>query len=383
MGLYHLVPPLRHAPDDATAQPLGVFVMATTYRDLLAALYNAPPTSYARMQPAGSSKKYLKIYHPLTERIGELHWNAKITVAAPLTGADGLSKVAAADFDHGGAAAICDTICAATTLGFRAIGMVATGGVDGHDGGHVWLLFDQATEPPRLRAVMRRVTEQAKRQTYELYPSGKALRLPFGRHTWTGQRGMMCLPNGQRFDLDEHLQCQAALEAFLALPRNPISLVPVLQSPQRRNAPQTRPDAPRTTATVIEDYNQRTDLVALLERYGARIAETWPSGALLHCPCPGHQHCDQRPSLEIKESTKTRNGSWVAVGYAPTCWFFTEPGQVVNAFTVLCRLEHWTASEAVKRLAVQSHICTDNRIFITNDYQHPSSCSVADEKGQR
>jgi hypothetical protein len=103
---------------------------------------------------------------------------------------------------------------------------------------------------------------------------------------------------------------------------------------------------------TIAGYNHETDLLALLEHYGGRIAERFADGgALLQCPCGQHQHGDRRPSLELRPATTLRYGRFIAVGHAPSCLFHTERGQVINAFDVYCRMEHLTPAQAVRQLA--------------------------------
>ena len=74
-------------------------------------------------------------------------------------------------------------------------------------------------------------------------------------------------------------------------------------------------------------------------------------GAVLACPCGRHAHGDARASLEVTPATSSRYGRFIAHGYAPGCLFFTERGQVIDAFGVFCRLEQLTPAEAVRRLA--------------------------------
>ncbi len=67
---------------------------------------------------------------------------------------NGLSyKAAGVDIDAGGDVAIEQTLAAATGLGYTAFGLVCTGGAGGHNGGHVWVLFDQGAPPEQLRQV--------------------------------------------------------------------------------------------------------------------------------------------------------------------------------------------------------------------------------------
>jgi hypothetical protein len=109
--------------------------------------------------------------------------------------------------------------------------------------------------------------------------------------------------------------------------------------------------------SIIEAYNQATDLVARFESYGGRIAQFGRAGrTLLHCPCPNHTHGDARPSLEVQPAKKARYGPYVAIGHAPACVFTTERGQVMDAFRVFCLWEGLTPLEAVERLRNEQEV---------------------------
>ena len=213
--------------------------------------------------------------------------------------------------------------------------------------------FDQAAAPDRLRQAADAVAAAAGIAA-ETYPTRKALRLPLGVHRWTGRRGQLVLPDGQTIDLDAGTAVIAdALQLLDDLPRNPLSQLPAPATPIRP-APASRPprDGLEGTRFSIARYNQGTDLVALLESYGGRVVHRSRSGgAVLACPCGRHAHGDATPSLEVKPATSSRYGRFVAHGYAPGCLFFTERGQVIDAFGVFCRLEQLTPAEAVRRLA--------------------------------
>jgi hypothetical protein len=112
-----------------------------------------------------------------------------------------------------------------------------------------------------------------------------------------------------------------------------------------------------TTESIIAAYNGATDLVALLESYGGKIAQLGRFGrTLLHCPCPNHAHGDARPSVEIQPARKARYGQHVAIGHAPGCQFATARGQVMDAFRVFCTWEGLRPQEAIERLCDEQEV---------------------------
>src|SRR5919199_1390181 len=115
-----------------------------TFRRLF--LAHQPPHQ-AWMQPPGAPSKYRKKFHPVTATEIAAHLAGRITLAVPLVGRDGTARGAALDVDAGGDAAIRSALAAATWLGYTAFGLICAGGVSGHNGGHVWLLFDQPAAP--------------------------------------------------------------------------------------------------------------------------------------------------------------------------------------------------------------------------------------------
>ena len=306
------------------------------------------PESHARMNGPKAAKKYTKFHH--APGSGEIidHLAGRRTIAVPLVGPHGLCHHVALDVDAGGPQALCRVLAAAQQLGWTAYAI--TSETDEHTGGHVWLHFDQPTSPNRARLLADQLA-QAAGVDAETYPTRKALRLPFGIHQWTGKRGHLLLQDGQHFDLDAHADTLTqALATIAALPMNKASTLPEL--PQHApTAPAAHQTAPGTASDTITRYNEQTNLVALLESYGGKIAERYGNGgALLHCPCGRHSHGDRRPSLEVQPARSARYGRMVAVGHAANCLFYTERRQVVDAFGVYCKLEGLTTREALYRL---------------------------------
>jgi hypothetical protein len=217
-------------------------------------------------------------------------------------------------------------------------------------------LFDEPTHPERLRLLAENLVK-ALGLAGETYPTRKTLRLPLGLHRRARRRGTLLLPTGAALDLDAGgTVLEEALAAIAALPRNRTAQLPQLPlaTPRPRY---THPNVAPTTDSIIAAYNQATDLVALLESYGGKIAQLGRWGrTLLHCPCANHAHGDARPNLEIQPARKARYGQHVAIGHAPGCQFATERGQVMDAFRVFCTWEGLTPQEAVERLRTTQEV---------------------------
>jgi hypothetical protein len=82
---------------------------------------------------------------------------------------------------------------------------------------HLWLLFDSAYAVADIRALMQRELPKGRG---ELYPSENPIRGPGGVHRVHDTRGVLRLPDGRRFQLDDPAQLVAGLSAWLDLPRN-------------------------------------------------------------------------------------------------------------------------------------------------------------------
>ncbi len=313
------------------------------------------PTSYARMLRPGARHKYHKVHRAPTPDDLRAHLAGEETIAVPLVGAAGLSYHVALDIDHGGIDALQRALAAAQALGWTAYAITSTN--NEHSGGHLWIHLDQPAASTRARLLAEQLVAAASIPTSgldpaaETYPTHKALRLPFGRHTWTGKRGRLLLQSGNTIDLDSGAQAiRDALRAVAALPQNAATRLPQLPlAPPREMARQTRQERVGTPTNPIYHYNRTTNLIALLERYGGRIAEQRRNGSIvLHCPCGQHQHHDAHASLEVRPARNTvRYGQYVAMGHAPHCRFSTERRQVIDSFTASCRLAGLTTNDAL------------------------------------
>ncbi len=320
-------------------------MLARTYREVFLA---HQPAHQGRMTGPGVDRKFITIHHPITDRELDAHFAGQLTLAAPLIGPDELAYIAAIDLDAGGETALRRLLLEAQRCDFTAFAITSSS--PQHDGGHVWLLFDAPTHPERLRRLAENVV-MSLGLTAETYPTRKTLRLPLGLHRRARRRGTLLLPTGAALNLDAGGDVlHEALAAIVALPRNRTAQLPQLPPPASQPR-STLPHVAPTTESVIAAYNQATDLLALLESYGGKVAQLRRFGrTLLHCPCPNHAHGDARPSVEIQPAKKARYGQHVAIGHAPGCQFATERGQVMDAFRIFCTWEGLTAAEGVERL---------------------------------
>jgi hypothetical protein len=312
------------------------------------------PPAFAKMNERGSERKYTKIYRRLSYRLIQSHLRGDVTLAVCLINTAGSARAAVLDIDEGGEAALVRVLERAAQRQLTAFAQSSTN--EEHDGGHVWVLFDAWRDPDRFRSLADTLAKEAEVQA-ETYPTRKAIRLPLGVHRWTGKRGQLYLPDGVVLNLDdgEHT-VKEAVRALRRLPLNATASLPDLPPNSPRpslNTPVRRSAAPEGAQDFISDYNYSTDIINFLEQFGGRVAQWLPSGgALMHCPCSHHKHKDTRPSIEIRPAKNTqRYGEFVIFGYAPDCLFFTERGQVVDAFSAYCKLNDLDADDAVRQLS--------------------------------
>lgn len=328
---------------------MTIHPLVHVYYDILLGF---PPQSYARMNPPGSERKYTKIHSRPGLSLIQAHLRGEVTIAVPLLNDKGEARAAVLDIDEGGQGGLTSLLEWAGTSGLVAFAVTSTN--EKHDGGHVWILFEHFTDPRRLRQLAGQLAERA-RVTAETYPTRKAIRLPFGVHTWTGRRGRLILPSGEVLNLDNGPEAVIdAVKCLRSLPLNRLSSLPPDLETTPRNLRESPSDARREVRTVdpISDYNQSTNLLHLIVSRGGRIAESYRDGSyLVQCPCGFHKHGDETPSLLIQPAkNRTRYGQYIAVGYSPSCLFYTERGQVVDAFSAYCKLEHVNPREALKKV---------------------------------
>jgi hypothetical protein len=167
------------------------------------------------MNRPGSLSKYTKILDRYTREplsitdaaIGS-HIAGRATFAAPLIGRDGFTREVALDIDQGGEVAMTIGLQVAAEIGYSAYGLVSPAVSGGHDGGHIRIPLVDAAAPERARLLAMQIQQAVivrcclPENTVEVYPTHKGLRLPFGKHTYTGKRGALLLQDGTRLELD-------------------------------------------------------------------------------------------------------------------------------------------------------------------------------------
>lgn len=317
------------------------------------------PPGHARMTEATYTAKYLRVPSPITDADLAAHLAGDLTLAAVLQGNDG-ACVAACDIDAGGEAMVREVMRAAELRACHAYGCVLDSG--DHQGGHVWIFFDHLHAARDLQTLMRDIVADAQCPTTEIYPNNADLRLPFGLHRRCQRRGTLLLHSAATpLDLDADLP--GALAAFLIEVRLtsdlPVRVAQEAQQARRTAVAEAIAAArPRRIAPdahwreVIAHFNRSTDLVSLLEGYGARAAYYYAGGkTLLHCAASqDHTHGDAHPSLVVEPGRGQQAGRMICGCYCPACRLHNQPGQVMDAFEVFCRLEHISKREGVQRL---------------------------------
>ena len=344
---------------------------ATEERPLLpryrrALLRHAPPT-HARMTPAGFTAKYLRAdpatgapYEAITDSDLAAHLAGDITLAAQLQ-RDGHSHLAACDLDTGGEAALRRVQRAAERRGCHAIAIALDAGA--HDGGHVWIVFRDAHPAEDLRALMRDILADAGVHSTEVYPSGADLRLPLGLHRRAGRRGLLIASSAapaQDIDADPRAALAAFLDACVETDAAPVARARADQQARAEaaaaqaaaRADLTLPPPPGADyTTIIRAFNAATDMVQLLEAYGARVSHRYANGrVMLHCAAhQDHRNGDAHPSLMVQPGTGGQAGKVICGCFAPGCRLHNAPHQVKDVFEAYCILEGISHREGIRR----------------------------------
>ena len=324
------------------------------------------PDSYARMNKPSAIGKYTKILDPVTrtpqaitdEAIAE-HLSGRATYAAPLIGADGLTYEVALDIDAGGEEAVRSALAIAAEISRSSYGLVSPACRGGHNGGHIRMPLTDAAAPERARLLGEHIKAVLISQLnlapkdIEVYPMRKSLRLPFGRHTWTGKRGVLLLQDGTQLNLDvgeARATVAEAISLVETLTPNDTCTLPPMPLYNAAVASSAAPQRGRS-GNPIQDYIQTTNLLDWLISIGAHVAyRTRTGGYVLHCPCANHKHHDAHASLEVRPATNVRHGQYIAIGYSGGCVFETQPGRIINAFDAYCRWYGLGTREALRRL---------------------------------
>jgi DNA-binding transcriptional ArsR family regulator/nitrogen fixation protein len=294
------------------------------------------------MQPTTADRKYDDFAGELTDAQIATHISGRAAYAVPYA-QDGLASMLTFDIDQGGRAALRTLLHEAETRGLWAFGQHD----HSRDRGYVWIPFDDLVNVARLHtlgeemitAVMRNGWKIENRATHE------DTRLPFARHAWSRVFGWLYLPDPtggtrqQRTPIDPY-PADAFNDLITVYRENPTERLPP--------APEPEPTPQRTRAThdlstnagvTIASYNAATDLVNLLESYGARRARGQGRSRLYFCPF----HSDNHASLLIHRDGERCH----CLSRGSDCPLADRQH---DAFNVYCTGERLTPYQALRRL---------------------------------
>jgi hypothetical protein len=321
------------------------------------------PDRHGRMLPPGSGPKYHETRKAPTEDQLRRHLAGAITLAAPCTRAD-LAACIVYDIDGDGLDTITALLDTAKERGLWAWGEwhLAT------DRGYMWIPFDRLTSATALAQLGQEIAADApltaeQRRTLDNRTANHAItRLPFGRHTHTGQRGDLIFQDGTSAELEHDHEAALALWAS-RYQENPASQVTSIVGlnparPETVHRTDVRLPAPiqqkkqlyYTKQFIKADEVQRRwnathDIEAILAAAGGRRAgrTSW------HCPCGRHRNGDQTASLLIRPAKRSFYGEHIVQGYSPACAFH-HPKLVFDAFN-LYRILHSLSNDEMLQLA--------------------------------
>lgn len=313
------------------------------------------PRRFAVMQPQTADRKYDDFPGPLNDRQIAAHLEGHAAYAVP-TAQDGLASFLPLDIDAGGLDAARALLDAAQARGLWAFAQVD----EARGRGYVWIPFTDLTNAARLHQLGQQLLAEV--QTPGTPTSGWKIenratnedtRLPFARHAWSGRRGMLLYsvtsdqctvfsdPAVQNLDAPDYIE---TLTRFIGIyHENPVDLLPPPPptAGARSNtapAPRSRQERPSGQGITIASYNAATDLVTLLEGYGARRARG--QGARLYF-CPFHP--DDHASLQV-----SREGQHCRCYSTGSGCPLAEHRQ--DAFNIFCTGERLTTAQALRRL---------------------------------
>lgn len=312
-----------------------------------AAFLRHQPRRFAVMQPETADRKYDDFPGELTDAQIAAHLEGRAAYAVPHLHA-GLGHLLAFDVDAGGLDAITALRQAAERRGLWAFATLdpATGR------GYVWLPFEGTAAGNRLHALGEQLRSEVTQPGWRIEnrASEADTRLPFARHAWTGRRGVLEYPGSPAHDLDP----PTPETTGGAAPADPLpEILARFMAAYRENDPAQLPPPPETLpratpkrslkqptgqGVTITAYNAATDLVSLLESYGAKRARG--QGARLYF-CPFHD--DHRASLIVNKDGD-RCHCYSAASGCPLS------ERQHDAFNVFCIGEHLTAQQALRRL---------------------------------
>ena len=312
------------------------------------------PQRHGLMQPVTSPRKYHETRSAPTEEQLRQHLAGVVTLAAPATSHD-LAACIVYDIDGEGLVTIATLLETARQRGLWAWGEwhLAT------DRGYVWIPFDRLTSAAalaqlgdELAAAVPLSAEQ--RRTLDNRTANNAItRLPFGRHTHTGQRGDLIMQDGTWVALDADPETALALweahyqenPASQVVPVAPATAAPAITSRPKSTCHNNSTARLIPAAGIQQRWNAANDLADILRSKGGRQATrtSW------HCPCGQHRNNDHSPSLRICTPDHDRYGTAIVQGYSPSCAFH-DRRLVFDAFNVY-RILHGLSNTEMLQLA--------------------------------
>lgn len=294
-----------------------------------AAFLTQQPQRYAVMQPQQADRKYNDYAGALTDTQIAAHLAGHTTYAVPTT-EHGLASYLPLDIDAGGIAAIHALMQATTQRGLWSFGQYHPE----RERGYVWIPFDDLVNTERIRRLGNELIAQVQRPGWKIEnrATNEDTRLPLARHQWTGKHGELVI-DGVRSSIDAD-PAAAVVQLAAVYRENPTSQLP----PPPESATPRSTSIPSAQGITIATYNSATDLVHLLESYGAKRSRG--QGARLYF-CPFHD--DNHASLLI-----SKNGEHCRCMSAGSDCALS--GHQYDAFNVLCIGERLTPAQALRRL---------------------------------
>jgi hypothetical protein len=321
---------------------------------LIQAMLRHTPQRHGIMQTKAhhdqTGDKYRETATRPTEAQLAAHLTGTITLAAPAT-ANGLAACIVIDIDAYSIESILGLLEAA-----RQRGRFAWGEWHGsRDRGYVFIPYDRLTNAQALKAVGDELIAAADIPTKDpriidnRTANNAITRLPFGRHTWTGERGELIMQDytSAQIDADPDAALQLWAAHYRANPADGIAL-PARTAPTPRPATHVHHRTPLTAdltnAETHAAFNHAVDVCDILTHHGGQrhTAMSW------HCLGPTHTNQDKHPSLLMVASTKPeRYGQQIIMCYSPGCLFHAADGQVWDAFNVEMQLTGRTYMEQI------------------------------------
>ena len=308
-------------------------------------LRHAPQRYALMLTPAEAQRrdqKYDELRGTITDTLICRHLAGEIALAAPAA-IDGCAHLLPLDVDAGGYAAVHALIAEAHRRDLWAFGQYCprVGLAEQDQRGYVWLVFDHLAAAGRLQLLGDTLISTVLQEGWKIEPRAHAAvtRLPMARHRHTGRFGDLVLAD--RTILIDNDPAIAFAELRRAYRENSSSSLPVPPLPAPQPQQQRHKPACGPSGITIDRYNHDNDLIALLERYGARRARG--SRRLMHC-CG---HLDERRASLLLWKDRSDKRYCKCLSEHHNCPL---AGHMRDPFGVFCAMEGLTAPEALRRL---------------------------------